>query len=289
MALIAHFGAFGPLVASARALYRAGRRLHRLADYRLGHEGQVLPGAQAAAGLGERESRSPARSASIRSSLGILAVVPGLCGADLLVVLLARRALPRSLQAPARTSRAQAHAVAATILPAWAVQKLQTRVRALWRAGGRLLHAGDRGAARADLPFSPRAPRRNGRGGGRHDCGGVLRLRLWSRASSPGSSFSRRTAGWWPRRARGRTRCCSEIAAHSRTDAALRQSQEERKAANLAKSALRGGPEPRVCAPRSTPCSATPQDSRDAPRRCPSTAKGSIQVIRRSAGAPGRA
>ena len=82
----------------ALGLRRAGGRLHHRAPDRLGHRRQILHRAQAETKLAEPRG-DPVLHLRAFVRAGGHGLLPRLCRADLLAVLLARRALPRSLQA----------------------------------------------------------------------------------------------------------------------------------------------------------------------------------------------
>ena len=132
----------------AVALRRAGGRLRRRAPDRLGHRRQILHRAQAETELAEPRG-DPVLHLRAFVRAGGHGLLPGLCRADLLAVLFARRALPRSLQAAcadpgagvgdARQDAAEADLRADQL----AARALSRRVRGLRGAG--------RADARADL------------------------------------------------------------------------------------------------------------------------------------------
>ena len=91
--------------AGAGRLHRACRALHRRAGDRLGHRRQILPGAQAAGALAAAR-RHPLHRLRSRIRARGYGLLPGLFGADLFAVLLARCALQRSVQAEGTAARA---------------------------------------------------------------------------------------------------------------------------------------------------------------------------------------
>ena len=140
VSISAFYGLFGPTREGAVAVRRAGRRLrHRAAD-RLGHRRQILHRAQAEAQLAEPRSDPVLYLRAFVRARGH-GLLPGLCRPDLLAVLFARRALPRSLQAAcadpgAGVGDARQTAAAADLRPdQFAARALSRRVRGFRRAG----------------------------------------------------------------------------------------------------------------------------------------------------------
>ena len=140
VSISAFYGLFGPTakaLAPFVALLVALR--HRAAD-RLGDRRQILHRAQAEAELAEPRGDPVLHLRAFVRARGH-GVVPGLCRPDLLAVLLARRALPRSLQAacadPGAGFRNPRQAAAAADLRAdqFAARALSRRVRGFRRAG----------------------------------------------------------------------------------------------------------------------------------------------------------
>ena len=136
-------------------------RVRRRAPDRLGDRRQILHRAQAEAELAEHRG-DPVLYLRAYVRAGGHGLLPGLCRPDLLAVLLARRALPRSLQAAcadpgAGIGDAGQAAAAADLCPhQLPARALSRRVRGLRRPG--------RAGARPDLPAAdigrPRRPTR---------------------------------------------------------------------------------------------------------------------------------
>ena len=140
VSISAFYGLFGPTAKALSAVRRAAGRLrHRAAD-RLCHRRQILHRAQAEAQLAESRG-DPVLYLRAFVRAGGHGLLPGLCRADLLAVLFARRALPRSLQAAcadpgADLGNPRQTAAAADLCPdQFAARALSRRVRGLRRPG----------------------------------------------------------------------------------------------------------------------------------------------------------
>ena len=159
VALVAHFGAFGPLVASLAPYIALVVALVASPTIAWATKGKYYLARKPRQSWAKREvDHLLDLRASVRA--GGHGVVPGLCRADLFAVLLARRALPRFVQ----TARAHAGAGACRggdDPAAMGHREAADPYRALQHAC-RHLGPGDRGAARADLLF--RLTRRAGNG-----------------------------------------------------------------------------------------------------------------------------
>jgi signal transduction histidine kinase/CheY-like chemotaxis protein/purine-cytosine permease-like protein len=177
--------------------------------------------------------------------------------------------------------RAQAHAVAATILPRWAIEKLQTRIgRYSILAGVSTLAIG--ALLGLIYYFASRAAPETA-----DVVGGTIAVVFFVFAVVAG------TVTWFfvlaqdsrvvaeEESSRQNTLLLKEIAAHSRTDAALQQAKEKAEAANLAKSRYVVGLSHELRTPLNAVLGYAQILERD--EAVPQHRKGSIQVIRRSA------
>jgi len=177
--------------------------------------------------------------------------------------------------------RAQAHAVAATILPEWAIAKLQTRVGRYSVAAGAATIA--IGALLAMIYyFASRAAPDTA-----EVVGGTIAVVFFVFAVVAGivtwffvlAEDSRLVAE--EESSRQNTLLLKEIAAHSRTDAALQKAKETAEAANLAKSRYVVGLSHELRTPLNAVLGYAQILERD--EAVPLHRKSSIQVIRRSA------
>ena len=103
VSISAFYGLFGPTAKALSRLRRARSRLRHRAVDRLGDRRQILHRAQTQTQLAEPRS-DPVLYLRAFVRAGGHGLLPGLCRPDLLAVLFARRALPRSLQAACANS-----------------------------------------------------------------------------------------------------------------------------------------------------------------------------------------
>ena len=142
------YGLFGPTAKALSAFVALTRRLRHCAADRLGHRRKILYRAQAETELAE-PAVDPVLHLRALVRAGGHGLLPRLCRPDLLAVLLARCALPRSLQAACADRRAgvgdarKDSAAADLYADQFAVRALSRRVRDLCRSR--------RADARADL------------------------------------------------------------------------------------------------------------------------------------------
>ena len=218
--------------------------------------------------------------------------LPGLCGADLLALLLARRALPRPLQAACAARRRRSPAAAARpLLPRRAGRAASAapscsyvaHLHALIVAVDQPRAAADRLRRRRLRPGDP-APSSTGRSGRAFAIlfivAGVLAWFFVLAQREP----PRRRGGI---RAARPTLLLQEIEAHRRTDAALQTRQGCRRGRQPRQEPLRRRPQPRVAHAaqrRARLCAAARARRRHAGRR----GRAASRVIRRSRRAPVR-
>ena len=280
IALAAHFGLFGSYAASLAIYMTPVVAAIAGARHRLGDEGQILSRAQAAPAVEEPHQH---HLLDLRTSVraGRHGLVPGLCRANLFLVLLARQPLPRSLQAQGPGSNIR---------------------RPRWRK-----------------PFCPN--RRSGRcraGWGRYGMTtalaiGLIGLVLWGIAERAGTvlpeaavavgttvwivflvfSILTGIATWFfvlahdsrvvaeEESSRQNTLLLKEIAAHKKTDAALQYAKETAESANRAKSRYVVGLTHELRTPLNAVLGYAQLLDRD--ESIPDTRRSAIRVIKRSA------
>ena len=279
VALVAHFGAFGPLVASLAPYIALVVALIASPTIAWATKGKYY--------LARKPRKQWAKLQSVTCSIcehpfepEDMAWCPAYA-APICSLCCSLDARCHDLCKPHAHMKAQAHAVAATILPQWAIEKLQTRLGRYGIAAGLSMVA--IGALLGMIYyFASRAAPDTA-----EVVGGTIAVVFFVFAVVAGivtwffvlAEDSRVVAE--EESSRQNTLLLKEIAAHSRTDAALQKAKESAEAANQAKSRYVVGLSHELRTPLNAVLGYAQILERD--KTVPAGRKSSIQVIRRSA------